>query len=134
MDDAVENLVKNRCVLRVSKRPQVCNPLSIVSNSVGKLRLVLNLRQYLHVLFKYEDLRMAALLFEVDKYLFKFDLKSGYHHVDIHPDCHTYLGFEWKTKRVSFGLSTACYLFTKIMRSLIRYWRGRGLIEGYCLP
>ena len=34
---------------------------------------------------------MAALLFEAKEYLFKFDLKSGYHHVDIHPNYHTYL-------------------------------------------
>ena len=132
--DAVENLVKNRCALRVSGRPHVCSPLSVVSNSAGKLSLVLNLRylnQYLHVLtFKYEDLRVAALLFDVDEYLFKFDLKSGYHHVDIHPDYHTYLGFQWETKGVTgfyvfivlpFGLATACYLFTKIMRPLIKY-------------
>ena len=138
--DAVENLVKNRCALKVSERPHVCSPLSVVSNSVGKLRLVLNLRylnQYLHLLpFKYEDLRVAALLFDVDEYLFKFDLKSGYHHVDIHPDFHTYLGFQWETKGVAsyyvftvfpFGLSTACCLFTKMMRPLIRHWRGRGL-------
>ena len=26
-----------------------------------------------------------------------------------------------------FGLSTACYIFTKVLRPLIRYWRGRGL-------
>ena len=26
-----------------------------------------------------------------------------------------------------FGLSTACYLFTKLLRPLIRYWRGQGL-------
>ena len=26
-----------------------------------------------------------------------------------------------------FGLSTACYLFTKLMRPLVRHWRGRGL-------
>ena len=26
-----------------------------------------------------------------------------------------------------FGLSTACYIFTKLMRPLVRYWRGRGL-------
>jgi len=26
-----------------------------------------------------------------------------------------------------FGLSTACYIFTKLMRPLIRYWRGRGI-------
>ena len=137
--DAIKNLVINRCVLRVSKKPHICSPLSVVSNSTGKLRLVLNLRylnQYLHVLtFKYEDLRVAAVLFEADEYLFKFDLKSGYHHVDIHPDYHTYLGFQWETKGMAcyyvftvlpFGLATACYLFTKIMRPLIRYWRGRG--------
>ena len=138
--DAIKKLVINRCVLRVSKKPHICSPLSVVSNSNGKLRLVLNLRylnQYLHVLtFKYEDLRVAAVLFEADEYLFKFDLKSGYHHVDIHPDYHTYLGFQWETKGMAcyyvftvlpFGLATACYLFTKIMRPLIRYWRGRGL-------
>jgi len=26
-----------------------------------------------------------------------------------------------------FGLSSACYLFTKLLRPLIRLWRGRGL-------
>ena len=140
VEEAVENLVNNRCVLRVSERPHVCSPLSVVCNSAGKLRLVLNLRylnQYLHVLtFKYEDLRVAALLFDANEYLFKFDLKLGYHHVDIHPDFHTYLGFQWETKGVAcyfvftvlpFGLATACYLFTKVMRPLIRYCRGRGL-------
>ena len=79
--DAIKNLVTNRCVLRVRKKPHICSPLSVVSNSTGKLWLVLNLRylnQYLYVLtFKYEDLRVAAVLFEADEYLFKFDLKSG---------------------------------------------------------
>ena len=102
VEDAVENLVKNRCALRISERPHICSPLSVVSNSVGKLCLVLNLRylnQYLHVItLKYEDLRVATLLFDTEEYLFKFDLKSSYHHVDIHPDYHTYLGFQWVTK------------------------------------
>ena len=26
-----------------------------------------------------------------------------------------------------FGLATACYAFTKLMRPLVRFWRGRGL-------
>ncbi len=26
-----------------------------------------------------------------------------------------------------FGLSTACYIFTKLLRPLVRYWRARGL-------
>ena len=75
VEDAVENVVKNWCALRVSERPHIYSPLSVVSNSVGKLRLVLNLRylnQYLHVItLKYEDLRVAALLFDSEEYLFK---------------------------------------------------------------
>ena len=138
--EAIKNLVVNRCATLVEGQPYICSPFSVVSNSAGKLHLVLNLKylnQYLHVLsFKYEDLRTAALMFEVDEYLFKFDLKSGYHHVDIHPDHQKYLGFQWEANGkvdfytftvLPFGLSTACYLFTKLMRPLIRHWRGRGL-------
>ena len=131
---------KNRCAARVTEKPYICSPLSVVSNSTGKLHLVLNLRylnQFLHgISFKYEDLRVAALMFEQDEFLFKFDLKSGYHHIDIHADHHKYLGFRWDSNGnvnyyvftdLPFGLSTACYLFTKIMRPLVRHWRGRGL-------
>ena len=140
VEDAVLNLLNNRCVAQVSEKPHVCSPLSVVSNSSGKLRLVLNLRylnQFLHVVsFKYEDLRVAALMFEKDEFLFKFDLKSGYHHVDIYPEHQKYLGFKWDNNGnvnyyvftvLPFGLSTACYLFTKLMRPLVRHWRGRGL-------
>ena len=51
-----------------------------------------------------------------------FDLKSGYHHVDIHTDCWPYLGFSQVVQKVCrfymftvlpFGLSTARYVFTK---------------------
>ena len=120
MDEAVQNLVSNRCVVRVNEKPYMCNPLSVLSNSTGKLRLVLNLRylnQFLHVShFKYEGLRVAALIFEKNDYLIKFDLKSGYHHIDFHVEHQKYLGFQWDTITtinyhvftvLPFGLSTA---------------------------
>ena len=75
-------------------------------------------------------------MFEANEYLFKFDLKSGYHHVDIHPDYFQFLGFQWEDKGVPnyyvftvlpFGLFTACYVFTKLMRPLVRLWQGKGL-------
>ena len=61
-----------------------------------------------------------------------FDLKSGYHHVNIHDKSHTYLGFSWAGKYYMFivspfRLSTACYVFTKLMRPLVSLWRGRGI-------
>ena len=68
VDKAVQSLLLNRCVTKVDKEPYVYSPLPMVSNSVGKLRLVLNLRylnQFLHITkFKYEDLRVAALMFK----------------------------------------------------------------------
>jgi len=75
---------------------------------------------------------VAALMFERNEYLFKFHLKSGYYHVDIHPECHELLSFQWRDsfyvfKVLPFGLSSACYLFTKLLRPLIRLWRSRGL-------
>ena len=64
-----------------------------------------------------------------------FDLKSGYHHVEIFPDHRQYLGFSWcygseikyfVFNVLPFGLSSAPYIFTKLVRSLVNYWRGLG--------
>ena len=85
---AITELLQNRCVQRIPYKPHICSPLSVVSNNVGKLRLVLNLCYLNQFLlkdkFKYKDLRVAMLMFQPDDYMFTFDLKSGYHHVDIH--------------------------------------------------
>ena len=138
--EAVSQLVANRCVKKVIEKPYICSPLSVVENAEGKLRLVLNLR-YLNqclnqVKFKYEDLRVALLMFTQEDFLFKFDLKSGYHHVDIFEPHQKYLGFAWEISNqinfyvftvLPFGLATACYAFTKLMRPLVKCWRGRGL-------
>ena len=68
-----------------------------------------------------------------------FNLKSGYHHVGIHEDSWPYLGFSWSGlggcrqfymfRILPFGLSTACYVFTKLLRPLIKHWRSKGKRE-----
>ena len=59
---SLEELVQNRCIRKVDARPHVCSPLSVITNSQGKKRLVLNLRYLNQFLlkekFKYEDLRV----------------------------------------------------------------------------
>ena len=52
------------------------------------------------------------LLFKPSEWMFAFDLKSGYHDMDIVPQHRKYLGFEWGGKYfvftvLPFGLSTA---------------------------
>ena len=84
----------------------------MVSNVSAKQRLVLDLRYLNQFLpdrkFKYEGLSIIPSLFQQGDYFSVFDLKSGYHHVDIHQDCWPYLGFargvglarRWYTFRV----------------------------------
>ena len=70
-------------------------------------------------------------------YFTTFDLTSGYHHIEIHPEHRKFLGFEWTFEDGStryfqfcvlpFGLASACYVFTKILRPFTKRWRGRGI-------
>lgn len=66
-------LINNRCVRQVGHVPCICSPLSVVENSSGKNRLMINLRHLNKFLwkqkFKYEDLRIAMLLFEKGDFL-----------------------------------------------------------------
>ena len=79
--------------------PAICSPLSVVESSAGKKRLVVNLRHLNRFLykckFKYEDLCVAMLRFKKGDYMFSFDLKSGYHHIDIAEAYQKYLEFSW---------------------------------------
>ena len=62
--------------------------------------------------------------------MFSLDLASGYHQVDMDPRYYTYLGFQWEGEfyvfRVfPFGLASAPWCFTKIMRTIslyLRFW------------
>ena len=88
---------------------------------------------------KFDDWKVLEDFIDSDAeaYLFKFDLKSGYHHIDIHKDHHLkFLGFSWsfenEPKRyflhavLPFGLSSGPLIFTKIVKVLIKYWRAQG--------
>ena len=68
--------------------------------------------------------------------IFKFDLNQGYHLVDIDEEHQKYLGFSWKIKGqtryfvstvLPFGLTSAPFVFTKVMRCLVTFWRAQGI-------
>ena len=72
------------------------------------------------------------LMFQKGDFMFSFDLKSGYHHVDTYHPHRKLLGFQWEAKGnqmyqvfsvLMFGLSTEFYAFTKLLRPLVRYWQ-----------
>ena len=44
---------------------------------------------------EYEDWKVAISYFEVGAYMFTFDLRSGYHHIEVATDDQSYIGFSW---------------------------------------
>ena len=66
----------------------------------------------------------------------------------IHAPYQTYLGFSWTENRVTkyfcftvvpFGLTSSPFIFTKLLRPLVKYWRLKGLLvviyidDGICI-
>ena len=122
--------------------PDVVNPLSVSIQPNGKKRLILDLRYINNFLikqkFKYEDWKIALSYFQKGFFMITFDLKSGHHHIEIHPDHQRFLGFAWKFPGedsmryfvftvLPFGLSSAPYIFTKCLKPLEKYWRFNGV-------
>lgn len=69
--------------------------------------------------------------FQEGGYIFSFDLKSAYHHIMINKLDREYLGFKWENKfyvlnGLPFGISTAGYIFTKVLREVVKFWRSKG--------
>ena len=137
---AIADLLANQCVDVVDSQPWVVNPLSVSVRDDGKKRLVLDLRHVNPHLYKYkfkcEDIAVAQLLLGEGYYLYTFDIKSAYHHVDIFESHRTYLGFQWQHHGkptffvfnvLPFGLSTAPYTFTKLLKPVVSHWRGSGI-------
>lgn len=104
VESAISDLVNSRSIVEVPFVPHVVNPLSVSIQSSGKKRLILDLRHVNKCVwkqkFKFEDWRFLIPYLEKGSFLFNFDLKSGYHHVEIFPDHQNFLGFSWNLNGV----------------------------------
>jgi hypothetical protein len=142
VSEAVSTLVVTDAAMKVPQRLWIVSPLGVVPKGVDKLRLILDLRfvnSFLKIdSFKYESLKMAPHLCKIKDLLFSGNLKSGYHHVEIHPDYWKFLGFEWEGQyyvfcQLPFGLATACFIFSKIVKQLVQHWRRLGIRVIACI-
>ena len=99
VESEISKLLERGCISEVKNLPAVINPLTVARNKSGKPRLVLDCRHInscIHQFkFKLEDGTVARNLFCKGDFLFKFDLKSAYHHIEILEEHRKYLGFRW---------------------------------------
>ena len=67
--------------------------------------------------------------------MFTFDLRASYHYIEIFQGHRNYLGFQWTENGITkyyvfnvlaFSLSTAGYIFTMVLRTVIKSWPAKG--------
>ena len=137
---SIDELVQTKAVSELCTKPTVVNPLTVAAKG-DKLRLVLDLRHINRHVFrqpcKIEGPETLAKYLPGANCLFGFDLKSGYHHVDIVPRHRPYLGFAYTDYAgrerffmfnvMPFGLAPAGFVFTKLLRVLIKIWHSKSI-------
>ena len=137
---AIDDLVHKGAVSELEIPPIVVNPLT-VSVKGEKQCLVLDLRHINPHVFKQpckiEGPETLAKYLPRSTHLFGFDLKAGYHHVDIIPRHRSYLGFAYTDHRgkerfyafnvLPFGFGPAGFIFTKLLRVLVKIWRAKSI-------
>jgi hypothetical protein len=79
-----------------------------------------------------ESIETVRMLLRRGDFLTSIDLKSAYQHLQLHPQHRKYFGFtalqrRWRFRSMPFGLSSAPWAFTRVMRSVMAYARRFGV-------
>ena len=134
VESAVSELLSLECISEVFIPPAVLNPLSVSIQKSGKNAcfwiFVMSMSISFKSTFRCEDVSTAGELLNAEGFMFSFDLKSGYHHVENFPGHRQYFSFSWTFSSghtryfhfevFPFGISSAPYLFTKILVKKLR--------------
>ena len=93
---AISKLLQNNCIEEFDQNTYCYNHLTVDESK--KLQLVLHLRRVNSFIkqnkFRYENLTTLSEILSEGDYFTTFDLSSGYHHIEIHPEQQKFLVFE----------------------------------------
>lgn len=103
----------------------------------GKHRFILNLKELNTFIdaphFKIEDYRSALRLVSKNSFLASIDLKDAYYPIPIYKSHRKYLRFSFNNKLyqfncLPFGLNIAPYIFTKLLKPVLRTRREENIL------
>lgn len=130
-------------------KDQYVSRVFLVPKPNGKMRFILNLKnlnKFINVKhFKLEDLRTVLKLVTKNSFMATIDLKDAYFLIKIHPNSRKYLRFILMDRSNSdskqmfefnvlpFGICTAPYIFTKLMKPVIKLLRSCGFLSSIYL-
>lgn len=131
-----EMLTKCAIELVPSPSPGFYSRLFVVPKASGGWRPVIDLSPLNKFIrkerFTMESPHSVLLSLRQGDWLTSIDLKDAYFHVPIHPSHRRYLRFQWQGatyqfRALCFGLSTAPFLFTRILQPVSAWVHARGI-------
>lgn len=137
--EAINSLLDIGAISKCDPCPgQFVSSVFLTPKPNGKMRFILNLKMLNRFInthhFKLEDLRTAIKLVTKDCFMTTLDLKDAYFSIKIHENSRKYLRFLFNNQlfefnALPFGLNTAPYLFTKIMKPVVKLLRSAGFLS-----
>lgn len=109
----------------------------LIPKSNGQKRFILNLKKLNKFIqthhFKMEDYRTASKLISKNCFMASIDLKDAYFLVNIQEPDRKYLRFKYRDliyqfSCLPFGLCTAPYVFTKLLKPVMECLRSKGIL------
>ncbi|XP_044159551.1 uncharacterized protein LOC122944893 [Bufo gargarizans] len=137
IDTELWSLVEKGAIERApDPRGGVVTDIFLVEKKGGQFRPVINLKslnvyvRYRH--FKMEGIHLLRDLLLPDEWMVKLDLKDAYLTVPIAQQSRDLLRFRWgdqiwRFTCLPFGLSSAPWCFTKLMKPVVSWLRGQGV-------
>ena len=133
----IDKLLQKEAIRPVKASPgEFLSPIFLVPKADGSWRPVINLRDLnSHITqhhFKMEGIRTVKGLMRKGDWLTKLDLKDAYLSVPMN-QAHTHLlRFQWQSQTyqfdtLPFGLSSAPYVFTKLLKPVVAILRRLGI-------
>ncbi len=133
VDQQVAELLLQDRIRRIPNKEAHCVlPLLVVAKKGGKLHLVLDCRHLNNNIscpsFKQEGLESVSTQILPGDKLFSSDISSGFHHLRMRPNERKFLCFTWRNHTfcwtvLPFGVKSAPYLFSKVIKEVIKYFR-----------
>lgn len=117
---------------------QFLSPFFVIRKSSGGWRFILNLKRLNKYIlaphFKMENWKTVVRLISPGDFLASVDLEDAYLLVPIHQEHRKYLRFRFQDQiyqftALPFGLASAPYIFTKILKPVLSTLRERGFLS-----
>jgi len=137
LDQEIAEMVAKKAIEEVNPQEiHFISPMFVVPKKGGRWRPVLNLKslnQYVRKThFKMEDIRNLKDILQENDFMAKLDLREAYFSIPMAEESRKFLQFKWKRKCfqftcLPFGLSSAPYIFTKLLKPVLTCLREQGI-------